>query len=128
MWAKFQSYNLGCSLLDCVAGIVLESLEVLVEHICDFIQIGFVLFLIGPAVDGIQNFTIDAVQSLRVSQVENWKVAVLCFCQAAVVDSVDYNASIGDADTLNRKDSTLPTPYLPPVHPVLTSQTCTLWS
>lgn len=115
-------------MLHCLAGVFLEPLEVLVEHIRHFIQIGFVLFLVGPAVDRVQYFTIHSFQNLGVGQIEDWEVTILDLGEAAVVDSVDYGSSIADADALNSENSTLPTPYLPPVHPVLTSQTFTLWS
>ena len=42
------------------------------------------------------------------------------------MDCIDDSSCVGNANSLNKIKITFPTPYLPPVHPVLTNHTFTL--
>jgi hypothetical protein len=118
--------NLWSSLLNCFAGIVFESFEVLVEHLRDFIQVSLVFGFVGPRVFGVQDARINALDGFGEAEVEDGKSIEFSLSEAAVMNSVNDISGGFNADTLNKIKYTFPIPYFPPIHPVLTNQTLTL--
>lgn len=86
-------------------------------------QVDLVFRLVGPSVFGVKDLGVNAFQGLGVLEVEDGKGFELSIGKRAIVNGVYDATSSFDADALSRKGNTLPYPYLPPVHPVLTSQT-----
>lgn len=105
---------------------MLETLEVFVEHLGNFLESAIVLILVGPGDRGVKDLGVDSVKSLGVAEVEDWEGFEFSFSEGAIMDCVDDVSGRFDADTLNRYKNTFPIPYFPPVHPVLTSQTLAL--
>ncbi len=105
-----KSLNNWCTALDSIWGIVLESLEIFVEHVCHLVEVDLVLCLIRPGVFGVEDLGVDAVEGLGVLQVENWKGFVFDIGKRAVVDGVDDVSGGFDADTLNKELCTFPYP------------------
>lgn len=89
------------SRLDLFRGIVLEFFEVFFEHGGDFLQGFFELLLVLPAVFGVEDLGVHALNILRVLQVENRKSIILSLCQFTAVDGIDDVASVIDGDSLS---------------------------
>lgn len=56
--------------LDLVGSVVVELLEVLVEHMGNFAQVLVVLFLVAPSTPGVEDDWVDSVDVGGVLQVE----------------------------------------------------------
>ncbi len=98
------------SCFDFCRGIVLVALEVLVEHLRNFIEIYFVFLLVNPAGFGVQNTRVNPRNILGVAKVENWKFLILCVFEYPIMDGVHDRPRGSNAHTLNRSKTTLPTP------------------
>lgn len=123
---NISCYDLRSSLLNCITGIVFESLEVFVEHLSNFVQIILVFGFVSPRVYRVQDTRIDALDGLGETEVEDGESLEFSLGEAAVMNGVNDISGGFNADTLNKINYTFPMPYFPPIHPVLTSQTFTL--
>ena len=105
-----QSLHNWCALLDILGGVVLEPLEVGVEHLSHLVQVHLVFLLVGPGVLGVQDLGFNIVKSLGIAKVEDWKGVELGVGKRAVVDGVDDVPGSLDADALNNERVTFPMP------------------
>lgn len=116
--------SLGPSRFYLVRSIFVELFEVFFEHAGNFFQ-SFVEFLfILPTVRGVEDLWVHSFDVRWVLKVEDRQSFVFGLGKFSAVDRVDYFSGVINCDSLKIiNDCTFPTPYRPPVHPVLTNQT-----
>lgn len=93
--------SLGSARLDLLGGVLIELGEVLLEHAGHFLE-GLVEFhLASPAVRGVEDLGVYALDGLGVLQVEDGQSVVLSIGQFSAVDRVDDISSVVDRNSLS---------------------------